>query len=107
LLQYFQSQVLLDETRIACALERYRLVHGAYPAALVNLAPDFISEVPHDVVNGEPYRYRVRPDGTFLLYSVGWDQKDEGGLVVNTLPASADPDDSPRMHGDWVWPTVR
>jgi hypothetical protein len=97
---FSQAQVKLDEARLACALERCRLAHGAYPTALDELAPAFIAEVPHDVMNGEPYRYRLQPDGTFLLYSVGWDQKDDGGVTVTSLPASADPDDSPRKHGD-------
>jgi hypothetical protein len=102
---FAQAQVRLDQCRIACALERYRLAHGVYPGSLDDLAPAFLPEVPHDVINGEPYRYRLKPDGTFLLYSVGWNQTDEGGLVVTSLPSSADPDDSPQKHGDWVWPT--
>ena len=104
---FAQSQVKLDQARIACALERYRLAHGAYPSALDDLAPNYIAQVPQDVVNGEPYRYRLQPDGTFLLYSVGWNLKDDGGTTVTSLPASADPDDSHQKHGDWVWPVLR
>lgn len=102
-----RAQVWLDQMRIACALERYRLTHGVYPATLDELAPAYIAEVPHDIINGEPYRYRLRPDGTFLLYSVGWNEKDEGGLIVTTAPNPNDPDDSKDKHGDWVWPTPR
>jgi hypothetical protein len=104
---FAQNQVRLDQCRIACALERYRLAHGVYPSSLDDLAPSFISEVPRDVINGEPYRYRLLPDGTYLLYSVGWNQTDEGGLVVTSLPPSADPDDSAQKHGDWVWPVLK
>ena len=71
------------------------------------LVPVYIAEVPHDVIDGEPYRYRLRPDGTFLLYSVGWNEKDEGGLVVTTMQNPNDPYDSAWKHGDWVWPTPR
>jgi hypothetical protein len=104
---FTRGQVQLDEARIACALERYRLAHGVYPATLEELAPAYIPEVPHDVINGEPYRYRLRADGTFLLYSVGWNERDEGGLVVTSIPQSSDPDDNFNKHGDWVWPTLR
>jgi hypothetical protein len=106
-LQFARAQVWLDEARIACALERYRLAHGSYPATLDALAPACIDAVPHDPINGEPYRYRVGPDGTFLLYSVGWNQKDDGGVAVFTLPQGADEHDSPMKHGDWVWPTPK
>ncbi len=104
---FTRGQVQLDEARIALALERYHLAHGDYPAALDELAPAYIDDVPHDVINGESYRYRLRPDGTFLLYSVGWNETDEGGLVVTSISQSDDPNDTPNKHGDWVWPTLK
>ena len=103
--KYAQAQVWIDEARIACALERYRLAHGVYPGKLDELVPACIDEVPHDILNGEPYRYQLRQDGTFLLYSVGWNQTDEGGKVAlkegYTVP-TIDYD-----NGDWVWPTPK
>ena len=100
--QYAQAQVWVDEARIACALERYRLAHGVYPDSLDALAPAYIEAGPHDIMNGEPYHYQLRPDDTFLLYSVGWNQTDDGGKVVYKT-------DSPKQidyeKGDWVWPT--
>ena len=59
------AQVRLDETRIACALERYHLTHQAYPATLEELAPTYIDAVPHDIINGQPFHYQARADGTF------------------------------------------
>jgi hypothetical protein len=32
-----------------------------------------------DVMDGKPLRYRLNPDGTLLLYSVGEDGVDDGG----------------------------
>jgi hypothetical protein len=94
----------LDEDRIVCGLERYRLTHGSYPPNLDALVPACIDELPHDIINGEPYRYRLKPDGTFLLYSVGWNQSDEGGIL-------AEKPDNPNAinfeQGDWVWPMVK
>jgi hypothetical protein len=91
-----QSQV--DLAVVACALERYRLAHGNYPDALDALAPRFITQLPHDLINGQPLHYRRTDDGKFCLYSVGWDEKDDGGKVLFTKGGSVD-----REKGDWVW----
>lgn len=83
----------------AIALKRYRLKHGRYPPDLASLVPEFLSGVPRDPVDGQPLRYRLNPDGTFLLYSIGSDGKDDGG----------DPKGTSNPLGffegrDWVWP---
>lgn len=95
-----QCQTTVDEARIACALERYRLAHGQYPDSLDVLTPQFLAAVPHDLINGEPLHYRREADGRFTLYSVGWNHRDDGGTVVlrKGETPSADPD-----QGDWVW----
>jgi len=102
--KFAQAQVWVDEMRIACALERHRLAHGAYPSSLDALVPAYLDTLPHDIMNGEPYHYLLRPDGTFLLYSVGWNQTDEGGKI-NGL--SYDPKAPDYTQGDWVWPTPK
>jgi hypothetical protein len=104
LLSFARAQVLLDETRIACALERYRLAKGTYPTSLDALAPAYIDAMPHDIMNGQPYQYRLNDDGSFRLYSVGWNQIDEGGTVVFETDSPSIPS---YEHGDWVWPGVR
>ena len=102
--KFAQAQVLVDQTRIACALERYRLAQGVYPGALDALAPSYIDEVPRDIMNGQLFHYQLRADGTYLLYSVGWNQVDDGGKVVyrTDVPAAIDYE-----QGDWVWPTPK
>jgi hypothetical protein len=84
-----------DHIRIACALERFRMEKGVYPAALAELAPEFLVEIPSEIVNGEPYRYRRTNYGGFVLYSVGMDLHDDGGVV--------DPALKPRKQKDWVF----
>ena len=106
-LQFARAQVRVDEARIACGLERYRLARGAYPASLDELVPVFMSAVPPDVIDGQPYRYRLQPGGNYLLYSIGWNEKDDGGQAVFSLPPGTDEHDSPNKHGDWVWPVPR
>jgi hypothetical protein len=63
----------------AIALKRYHLQHGTYPASLNEMVPNYLKEVPMDPMDGKPLRYRLRPDGDFLLYSVGEDGEDNGG----------------------------
>jgi len=91
-----QSQT--DLARVACALERFRLARGNYPETLDALAPQFIEKLPHDIINGQPLHYRRMDDGQFVLYSVGWDEKDDGGNIFFTKNGTVD-----REKGDWVW----
>ncbi len=95
--KFAYMQVQIDEARIACRLERYYLTHGSYPNSLDLLTPAYGSELPHDVMNGEPYHYKLNADGTYILYSVGWDQKDDGGQLGAKSP----------YHNtdnlDWIW----
>jgi hypothetical protein len=86
------NQTLVNEGQVACALERYRLAHGEYPEALQALVPQFIEALPHEIVNGEPLKYRRTPEGGFLLYSIGWNGIDDGGIAGKTT-----------AEGDWVW----
>jgi hypothetical protein len=89
------AQTSADQAAIACALERYRLANGQYPEKLDALVPKFMSQLPVDVITAEPYKYRRTDDGKFVLYSVGWNETDDGGTPGNELH---DP-----KQGDWVW----
>jgi hypothetical protein len=99
------AQTTTDEATIACALERYRLANGQLPETLEALVPRYISRLPNDVISGEPYKYHRTNDpssqssdatsGQFVLYSIGWNETDDGGVPGNTLF-----DDK---EGDWVW----
>jgi len=94
------AQNSVDLARIACALERYHLAHGTYPETLAALAPQFIENVPHDVINGQSLHYQRTDDGKFLLYSVGWNETDDGGHIGLTKNGSWD-----NSKGDWIWPS--
>jgi hypothetical protein len=91
-------QASIDLARVACALERYHLAHNEYPETLDALAPQFIAQLPHDIINGQPLHYRRTDDGKFVLYSVGWDEKDDGGKIFLTQSGTVD-----QKRGDWVW----
>jgi hypothetical protein len=94
---YAQSSV--DMARVAVALERYRLAHGEYPESLAALTPQFLEKIPHDVIGGKPLHYRRTDDGQFVLYSVGWNETDDGGVVGMTT----DGKNADNRKGDWVW----
>ncbi len=101
-MRFAYGQAGVDLARVACALERYRLAHGQYPEILEALAPAFLDEVPHDVTTGQPLKYRRTADGQFALYSIGWDETDDGGAIVMGQGSSPHIDIS---KGDWVWPS--
>jgi hypothetical protein len=97
--KFAYGQASVDLARTALALERYRLAHGEFPGSLDALAPQFIAKVPHDVIGGQPLHYRRMDDGQFVLYSVGWNEKDDGGVVgFSSKGQSLD-----YSKGDWVW----
>jgi len=89
------SQTEIVEALTACALERFRLAHGEYPENLDALVPQFLDTVPNDVIGGRPLHYRRATGGMFVLYSVGWNGRDDGGVRGQPLPST---------DGDWVWP---
>jgi hypothetical protein len=88
-----RNQTRVNQALIACALERYHLARGEYPETLDALIPRYIDKIPHDVIGGRPPHYHRAADGTFLLYSVGWNGRDNGGARGKS-----------NADGDWIWP---
>jgi hypothetical protein len=98
LLTVARNQTLVNHAQVACALERHRLAGGKYPDTLAALVPQFIAKLPHDLINGKPLIYSRKDDQNFLLYSVGWNETDDGGVTAYTSDGKED-----RERGDWVW----
>jgi hypothetical protein len=95
-----RAQTFVDETFVACALERYRMEHNVFPDTLEALTPQFISKIPNDLFNGGPLHYKKTDNDGYILYSIGWDEKDDGGSMVMK------PGSTPKVEttvGDWVW----
>lgn len=91
--------------RLAAALELHRLKKGAYPATLSELVPQYLAELPKDVVTGKPLLYR-RLGASYVLYSTGWNRYDDLGPLLDraesdarALPFVSNPD----YDDDWVW----
>ncbi|MGA2173368.1 MAG: hypothetical protein ABSH38_00150 [Verrucomicrobiota bacterium] len=96
--QFAYAQGSTDLARVACALERYRLSQGEYPASLDALVPRFMDKLPHDLINGQPLHYRLTDNRQFVLYSVGWANRDEHGKVRYAHDQFGDV-----RNGNWVW----
>jgi len=90
-----RAQVAADQAALACALERNRLARGQFPETLDQLVPDFIRHVPRDPIGGGSYKYRRTDNVRFVLYSVGWNEADDGGGPGKTL--------FDLKTGDWLW----
>jgi len=93
-----RNQTKVNQALVVCGLERYRLAHGGYPESLNALVPQFVEKLPHDVIGGQPLTYRRTDDGQFVLYSVGWNETDDGGVVGLRESGTVDIN-----KGDWVW----
>lgn len=87
----------------AIALRRHRIALGKYPPELAALVPEYLPAPPRDPVDAKPLRYRLQPEGRFLLYSVGENGVDDGGDA--SPPTNSAAKRFPMMKGrDWVWP---
>jgi len=96
------AQTAADQAAISCALERYRLATGDFPAELQALSPKFMAALPYDVITGAPYQYQRTADGRFTLASVGADDKNVGGTAGTGITGQL------KVwfavgKGDWTW----
>lgn len=71
--------------RTGLAAERYRLDTGRFPPSLEALTPRYLQQVPLDPFDDQPLRYKLDEPGV-VIYSVGEDLKDDGGLVSHRIP---------------------
>ena len=100
-----RAEAYRRQALVACALERYFIQHHSYPLALPDLIPGLLAQVPADPVDDKPLRYRQTADGRYMLWSIGFDETDDGGKV------NADATDKQAVSkmqkagykGDWTW----
>jgi hypothetical protein len=79
-----RSLAQLRTAAAAVAVERFRRAEGRWPQSLTELAPRYLKAVPDDPYDGAPLRYRRLADGV-VVYSVGYDGKDDGGNLDRKL----------------------
>lgn len=89
-----EATLLAARTGLACRL--YKSRNGSYPETLDALVPGILKEIPIDPFTGDPLIYRREGEG-FIVYSLGSNQKDDGGrstYMITQLVMDKD---------DWTW----
>ncbi len=89
-----EAIALASRAGLACRLYKSRTGH--YPA-LDELVPELLTEVPVDPFTGNPLVYRREGEG-FIVYSLGSNQKDDGGRSTYMITQLVMPADD-----DWSW----
>jgi hypothetical protein len=87
------AQRAANQAALACALERYHLARGEYPANLDMLSLQWLSNIPLDPISGQLYRYRREVNGRCIIYTVGRDDNDDRGTTGTSQN---------NRTGDWV-----
>lgn len=65
--------------QVVMALKAYKSAFDSYPASLAELKSRLGWKLPDDPFSGKPFVYKRRGEG-FLLYSIGANLKDDGGV---------------------------
>lgn len=74
---------------LALALESFRNETGSLPDQLEELTPKYYAEAPEDPLTGMDLKYRRTEQG-YVIYSVGRDHEDNGGLEKADMKKSSD-----------------
>ncbi len=97
LLKRATLDALFDTARIGIACKIFKNLNGDFPDELSELSPGILDEIPVDPFTGNPYVYR-KGDSGFIVYSVGSNQKDEGGRGTWKITQKVMEKDD-----DWAW----
>lgn len=96
---YDYSETLHREREIALALAVYHSQYHQYPVTLEPAEKRWESTFPLDIYSKKPFRYKS--DGkTFLLYSVGPNEKDDGGIWKYNFKTGTTKDDLAWKNGN-------
>jgi hypothetical protein len=99
------SEAEVDGVLVGLALEAFHRKHNKWPVSLAELSPQYLPQLPVDLITGKPLAYKVVDDRP-VVYSVGFDADDDGGRAMPessgvTIPWDKSPDATP-VDGDWV-----
>ena len=81
---HLQFRARLHCASVGLAVERFRLAKGRWPNTLDEISQDILTVVPLDPYDGKPLRYVRRPDGV-TVYSIGPNEQDDGGLIIDRV----------------------
>lgn len=65
------------------AIQRYHLAQGRYPSGFSDLVPEYLDNVPIDPFDAKPLRWTKDESGKPLIYSIGPDEVDDGGVALD------------------------
>ena len=82
-----RCDAMIHNAQVAIAVEHFRLANATLPKQLSDLVPAFLSAVPSDPFDGKPLRYKTLAKG-YVVYSVGDDREDNGGVEKNSKGVS-------------------
>jgi hypothetical protein len=86
-----RARTRADLGQLGFALAAWRAEHDAYPDTFNELAPKYIPAVPVDLYSEQPLHYAPTKDRQgYLLYSIGANLTDEGGLTFDSQPPGDD-----------------
>ena len=86
---------VLRAMRVFLALRTFEMSHGRPPAILDELTPAILASIPLDPFDGEPIRYGREANGSWRVWSVGPNCRDDGGLDSDWFGVN---------HSDYVVP---
>jgi hypothetical protein len=90
-----EAMMLTTKAGLACKI--YKIQTGHYPESLAALVPDLLDKEPIDPFTGKPLIYRLQ-DGGIIIYSVGSNEKDDGGRGTYQITQLVMEKDD-----DWAW----
>ena len=79
-IQYGRADLSWNVLDAMFALARYKAKHGEYPETLEDVKGLMLSDGT-DPFTGKALKYRLEEDGSFTIWSVGDNLKDDGGEV--------------------------
>ena len=104
--QSYRNKAAVEAVLTIITILRYNQETGDYPDNLAKLTEaGFLKALPIDPYSDQPLVYK-KTDNNFLLYGVGENFKDDGGMIakVNGRPRSWGTKD----EGDWIfWPVAK
>ncbi len=83
-LEQTEAEIRRQLVPVVLAIGGYHAEHGEFPSKLKALVPQYVDSLPTDLMTGRLPKYRVE-DGAAVIYSLGMDREDGGGVLDHLL----------------------